>query len=230
MTATASPPTTTAPPDAARTFWLRAAILIAPIGPLAVAVLRGILPYDTVDDPATMVAKVAANPAVQSAVLWLGYLALLTLPLGVMIASRLAVRTRPVLGGIAAGLAWLGFTSLPFVIGTDQLALAGAVAGVPASTVVTLGDAINAHPTAAVAGLVFVAGHILGAVLLGIALWRAVPRWAAVALIVSQPLHLIFAVFVPNHLLDALGWSLTGVGFAAAAVVLARADAAPSRR
>jgi hypothetical protein len=42
---------------------------------------------------------------------------------------------------------------------------------------------------------------------------------------VSQPLHLLFAVFVTNHWADAAAWSLTGVGFAAAAwVTLRRAE------
>jgi hypothetical protein len=45
----------------------------------------------------------------------------------------------------------------------------------------------------------------------------------AAALAVSQPLHLLFAVVVPNHLLDAVAWGLTAVGFTAAA--MARADA-----
>lgn len=61
-----------------------------------------------------------------------------------------------------------------------------------------LGAATNAHPTSSIAALTFVAGHILGAVLLGIALLRVISRWAAVALVASQPLHLAFAVFVPT--------------------------------
>lgn len=218
--------TTLAPPTGTvRAPWLRAAVLIAPIGPLAIAVLRGILPYDTADDTASIAAKVAANPGAQSVVLWLGYLALLTLPLGVLIAARLAVRTRPVLGAIAAALSWIGFMSLFFLLGTDQVAQAAGDAGVPVPTAVALVEAINGHPTASVAGLAFVVGHILGAVLLGVALWSVIPRWAAVALIISQPLHLVFAVFVTNHLLDAVAWSLTGVGFAAAALALVRTGA-----
>ena len=215
--------TTPAPPtDAARALRLRAAVLIAPIGPLAVGVLRGVLPYDSVDDPATIAEKIAADPAAQTAVLWLAYLALLTLPIGVLVASRLAVRARPVLGGIAAVLSWIGFTSLFFLLAADQVALAAPAAGLPPTTVAALGAAIAAHPTSSIAALAFVVGHIVGAVLLGIALWRVIPRWAAAALALSQPLHLVFTVFVPHHLLDALAWSLTGVGFAAAAVVLAR--------
>ena len=81
-----------------------------------------------------------------------------------------------------------------------------------------------------VAAIVFVAGHILGGILLGIALWRAIPRWAALALVVSQPLHLFFAVVVPNHWADAAAWSLTGIGFAAAAFATLRAATATQER
>lgn len=202
----------------AGTFRWRAAVLIAPVGPLAVAVLRGIVPYDTIDEPATIAAKVAANPAAQSAVVWLGYLALLTLPLGVLIVGGLAMRTRPVLGGIGAVLAWIGFTSLAFLVAADVATLAGVTAGLPNATVVAITTAVEGTATASVAVAAFVVGHILGTVALGIALWRVIPRWAAVALIVSQPLHLVFAVIVPNHLLDLLAWTLTAIGFAAAAL------------
>jgi hypothetical protein len=203
-----------------RTLQRRAAVLIAPVGPLAVAALRGILPYDTVDEPATVVGKIAANPAAQSAVVWLGYLALLTLPLGVLVVGGLAMRAQPVLGGIGAALAWVGFTSLAFIVASDVATLAGVTAGLPNATVVAVTTAVDGSATASVALGAFVAGHILGTVLLGVALWRAIPWWAAVALIVSQPLHLVFAVIVPNHLLDLLAWTLTGVGFAVAALGL----------
>jgi hypothetical protein len=190
-----------------------ALVALAVAGPLAVAALRGVLPYSTTDDPLTVAEKIAAQPGAQSAVLWLSYLALLTLPLGVLIVSRLAVRTRPALGWAAAVVAWIGFGSLWMMTATDQVPLA---APTPAQAA-ALTDAIAAHPTQSVAALVFVVGHILGTVLLGVAVWGSVPRWAAVALIVSQPLHLVFAVIVPNHALDAAAWVLTAVGFAAAA-------------
>jgi hypothetical protein len=48
-----------------------------------------------------------------------------------------------------------------------------------------------------------------------------IPRWAAAALIVSQPLHVVVAVVVPNHAVDGLAWVLTAVGFAAAVAVWA---------
>ena len=93
----------------------RAAVLVAAIGPLSVAALRGLIPYDTVDDNATIVAKVAAHPAAETAVLWLSGFALITLPLAVLVVNGVAMRARPVLGTVAAVIAWVltavGFTA-----------------------------------------------------------------------------------------------------------------------
>jgi hypothetical protein len=108
----------------------------------------------------------------------------------VLIAARQAIRARPVLGAVAAVVAWLGFTSLfaSVAIG-DYLAQAAPTTGAPISATAALLDAINALPATSTASFVFVVGHILGGILLGIALWRAVPAWSAVALAISQPLH-----------------------------------------
>jgi hypothetical protein len=212
--------TSTVNPSAgvARHLPVRATILVTSIGPLAIAALRGLLPYDTVDDAAIVVEKVAAHPAAEAAVLWLSYVALLTLPLGLLVVSGVAVRFRPLLGSIAAVVAWVGFTGLTFLITPDQVTQAGIDAGLPTATTAALADALNGSPVAVTATGLFVAGHILGTSLLGLALWQAIPRWAALALIISQPLHFVFAVIVPNHPLDALCWVLTAIGFTAAAV------------
>ncbi|MBA3906639.1 MAG: hypothetical protein H0X35_08155 [Pseudonocardiales bacterium] len=212
---TAAPPATWSGPRLAAPA-IVAAIALAVTGPLAVAVLRVVMPYDTPDDDATIAAKVAAHPGSQAAVLGLTYLALLALPLGIVLGGAAAVRARPVLGGIGATVAWLGFMSLFASVGYDTIAFAGARAGVPVPVVAQLGAALDADPVTSVATTMFIAGHILGVILLAAALWSAVPRWAAVALAVSQPLHLVFAVVVPNHPLDGLAWLLTAVGFGAA--------------
>ncbi|MDF2975738.1 MAG: hypothetical protein K0S40_466 [Actinomycetospora sp.] len=210
--------TLTTPVDDTLT-WRRAALVVTPIGPLAIAVLRWLLPYDTTDDPVTIVAKVASHPTAMTAVLWLSLVALVTLPLGVLVVGAVAARARPVLGTVAAVLAWVAFATLPFLVGPDQIALAGLDAGLPGPVTAALFTAAAAHPVSATATMVWVLGHIVAVVLLGIALWRTIPVWAAVALIVSQPLHLIVAVVVPNHLVDGLAWLLTAVGFAVTAAV-----------
>jgi hypothetical protein len=62
--------TTLATPAAGTTRLVRsAALIVTPLGPLAIAGLRWLLPYDTTDDPGTLVARVAASPGAQSAVL-----------------------------------------------------------------------------------------------------------------------------------------------------------------
>ena len=72
---------------------------------------------------------------------------------------------------------------------------------------------------------IWVPGHILGMVLLAVALRRArvLPRWAAVVLGVSQPIHFLAFVVLDNQYVDAFaGWGFTAVGFAAVAVALLR--------
>jgi hypothetical protein len=220
MTSTSATPTA---PTAAHADpwpgWRRAALVVTPIGPLAIAALRWLLPYDTTDDPFTLVARVASHPDAESAVLWLSLVALITLPLGVLVVSGAAVRSRPVLGSVAAVVAWVGFATLPFQISPDQIALGGVDAGLPNAATTALLASSAAHPAATAATAAFVAGHVLGTVLLGVALWRTIPWWAALALVVSQPLHFVVAVIVPNHPLDGLAWLLTTVGFTAAAAV-----------
>ncbi|MDD7937754.1 hypothetical protein PHK61_04880 [Actinomycetospora lutea] len=214
--------TTLAAPTAATTRLVRrAALIVTPLGPLAVAGLRWLLPYDTTDDPATLVARVAASPGAGTAVLWLSLLALLTLPLGVLVVGAVAARARPVLGTVAAVVAWIGFANLAFLVPADLMARAGVAAGLPEGSTAALVAAVAADPVSSLATTLFVLGHVLGTVLLGVALWRVVPRGVAVALIVSQPLHVVAAVVVPNHTLDGLAWLLTAVGFAAATAVWA---------
>jgi hypothetical protein len=105
---------------------------------------------------------------------------------------------------------------------SDPAVEAAVRAGLDPATTARVLDAMAAHPSAQVAIGLFVLGHTLGTVLLGAALWkgRVVPVWAALALIVSQPLHLLFAVITPNNALEATAWLLTATGFAAAGVAL----------
>ena len=212
MTTTAARTTTVAD---TRGISRLAAAIILPIGPAAVAVLRFVLPYDTVDDAKTMAAKVIAEPGRGSAVLWFGFLAVLTLVPAAFAAGKLTRRRAPKLTIVALALLIPGYLALGWLIGEDQLLWSGAHAGLDAGAITRIAEA--AHPTTAIAGVFFVLGHVLGTILLGVALWRSqvIARWAAVAVIVSQPIHFVAAVIVPNHTLDLVGWGLQAVGFAA---------------
>jgi len=199
--------------------------VIAPIGPLAVAGIRALLPYQTTDTNADIAAGIAANQSAESTVLWLGLLASLTLLVGVFVVATVAVRGAPWLGAIGAVLAFAGYSSLFFVVLPPDIAgLAAVQAGADQATITDILDQMAAHPAAAIAIGLFVFGHILGTVLLGIAIWKGglAPAWAALVLIVSQPFHLVFAVVAPNGLLDAAAWTLTAIGFGAAGLAYLR--------
>ncbi len=103
------------------------------------------------------------------------------------------------------------------------------------AAVVRFLDAFAAHGVFGAGIGLFVLGHIAGAVLLGLALWGTVPRWASVALIVSQPLHVVAFVILQNRYLDSAAWGLTALGLAVCAVVVLRTpddewDLPPVRR
>jgi hypothetical protein len=201
------------------TRWLAA--IVIPIGPAAVALLRYLLPYNTTDDTATIVAKVIADPGRQSMVLWLGFLAALTLVPGAFWVATLTRRQAPRLTMVALLLLVPGYLSLAWMTASDLLIWTGAQAGLDQATLTRLADTV--HPTTSIAEGLFVAGHVLGTVLLGLAMWAstAIPRWAATVTIISQPLHFVAAVFLANHPLDLAAWTMQAVGFAAAAYLLA---------
>jgi hypothetical protein len=203
-----------------RTRWLAA--LIIPIGPAAIALLRYVLPYATVDDTEAIVDKVVAEPGTQSLVIWLGFVGVLTLVPAVLWVGRLTRRRAPKMTAAALLLLVPGYLSLGVLLGTDVLLWAGAHEGVDPSLLVRLYD--TAHPTTYIAAGLFVLGHVIGTVLLGVAMWRsgAVPRWAAAATMVAQPLHFVAAVIVGSPSLDLFAWGLNAVGFAAASVAIVR--------
>lgn len=196
--------------------------LLLPVGPAAVAVLRYVLPYETTDDSKEVVREVAAHQSTQSAVVWLGFVALFALVPAVLAVGKLARTESPRLAAAAVVLLVPGYLSLGWLVSSDAAVLFSVRHGL------SLADAADSyeslHPVVLVAGVVFVIGHVLGTVLLGCALWRGsvVPRTAALAVVVSQPLHFVAAVILSSHALDLVGWGLNAVGFAAVTWVMLR--------
>jgi hypothetical protein len=200
--------------------WGLAALLA--LGPAAVAVLRFVLPYETADDAAAIVAEVAADPAAQRLALWAGLVACLTLVPGALVVLAAARSRAPALTAVTAVLLVPGYLALGSgAAGADLVVLAGLESGVDRAALVDVVAAVLADPVISVATTVFVVGHLTGTVLLGLTLWRArlLGRTWAVLLGVSQPLHLVAAV-TGNHPLDLLAWSLTAASMAAVAPAL----------
>ena len=143
-----------------------------------------------------------------------------------LIVSRVARRHGP-LGMAAAVVAWLGFAGLAFLVTPTRPHWQATDAGLPTDhRRPAVADRPNSVASTATA--LFVAGHIIGVVLPASRSGQS-SSVGAVGLIVSQPLHFVVAVIVPNHPLDVLAWVLTAAGFTAAAVAGRRSrDARPT--
>lgn len=191
-----------------------AVALSLPVGPVAIGVLRLILPYYTESDSAGMVAAVYAHPARQNAVLWLAYVGMLTLVPGLLLAAQVCREASPRLTSWAVGLAVPGYLSLGMFVGADHLLWSVSDAGLSFRDAVAVVDA--RHPAVGVAIGAFVLGHVVGTVLLGLALLRSgrIPAWAGWAITVSQPLHFVAAVILGSPQVDFVAWSMTAVGMA----------------
>jgi hypothetical protein len=197
--------------------WGLAALLA--LGPAAVAVLRFVLPYETADDAAAIVAEVAADPSAQRLVLWAGLVACLTLVPGAVVVLAAARSRAPALTTVTAVLLVPGYLALGTgAAAADLVVLAGLESGVDRAALVNIVAAMLADPVTSAATTVFVVGHLAGTVLLGLTLWRArlLGRTWALVLAGSQPLHLV-AALTGNHALDLVAWSLTGAAMAAVA-------------
>lgn len=198
------------------------AAVLLPVGPAAVAVLRFVMPYKTVDDSTAIVHQVAAHQSAESAVVWLGFLATLTLVPGVLAVGKVARASAPRLTAAALALVVPAYLCIGWLVSSDAAVLFSVRHGL--STSVAADSYESIHPVALVAGAVFVVGHVVGTVLLGCALLRvdAVPQVAAVAVLVSQPLHFVAAVILGSHGLDLFAWGLNAAGFAAVGLLVLR--------
>lgn len=144
---------------------------------------------------------------------------------GTLAVGYAARRSAPLLATWGAGPAFVGFVMSGAFGSTDRLMHVMGRAGYDEGIIVDVAGPMFDHPVSAIGTGVFVVGHILGLVLLGVAVTKArvVPLWAGAAIAVSQPFHLIFAVILPSRLLDlTLGWGLTTVGFAAVGLAVLR--------
>lgn len=188
----------------------RAGLVLLAVGPLAVGLLRFVLPYYTASDTSATVAAVAAHPSRQSAVLWMGLVATLTLVPGVY-AVRAALPANR-LRSTAVALTVLGYLALPLLLGPDLVLWLGVDQGLDPALVARLVDGL--HPAFAVGLGVFVVGHVTGVVLLGVACLRArvLPPALAWALLLSQPVHFVTTVFLGLPWLDLLAWTATAAG------------------
>jgi hypothetical protein len=167
--------------------WVMAAAIVG--GPLAY-VLGGVLAPSIHDTGrASIAANAAAGQATNAAHLAAFVLASFLLPIGAAGLAQLAYPRAPWLatvGGLLAVVGWLPFSALAAL---DDLT--STMASLPDSgAYATLLDRFSTDAVMSTYLVVYIVGHLVAYVLLGVALRRAgvIPGWAAWAMIASSPL------------------------------------------
>ena len=190
-----------------------------------------VAPFGNDETGKEIVSSVAAN---QWAYTWVPVvlaIAVLLLIAGVVTAIGLAAPRAPYLAYIGGGMAIAGYVALMSTFTAPQVALALSAAGVSPEQAATVIDKLNGGSVVLnLLSVVFVAGHILGTTILGVALVRArvVAIWAGALVVVSQPIHLV-AHIIESKPADLVAFTLLGIGFWAVALRVWRTAPAPAR-
>lgn len=224
-TAAAAAPSATTPPRDMRRTWRRLAAASLVLGPLGVTVIRAVMPYWTNDSTAEMVAGMAASPGQAAALNWIGLLVYPFLLLSALAMGFVARRKAPVIATWGAAVLFAAYALGGAVGAPDVLVEALLARGDDQASVAADATLLMDAPAMLAGALTFVIGHLVGMVLVAIAVVRArvVAWWVGALIAVAQPIHVVSAVIVPNRLLDVvLGWGATTIGYAVVAFAVLR--------
>ena len=210
-----------------RRTWRRVAALALVAGPLGVTVIRLVMPYWTDDAPAQMVAGFAADPGRGAAMNWLSLVVTPFLLLSALAMGFVARRRAPVIATWGAAVLFGAYALGSAVSAPDILVTALLGRGDDEASVAATAQLLMDTPVMLAGALSFVLGHLVGMVLVAVAVVRAriVPLWVGLVIAVAQPVHVVSAVVVPSRMLDVvLGWGATTLGYALVRAVLRTPD------
>ena len=177
------------------------------------------------ENGASALALVAGQPNVLLVTVIAGLLGCLLIVPAVFAAMQLARRSWPVF--IGGSLMIGGYICYFGVLLSNMMIIAMAAHGGPIADFAAVIDASESNGSTAWVFLLFVAGNLLGTLLLAIGLLRtrAVPVWAALLIMAWPPLH-VTGLVVGSEWFEVTGAVLQAVGFAATAMVVLRRDRA----
>jgi hypothetical protein len=162
---------------------------------------------------------IAANPDRQFTFALLGFIASLCLVPAFLAAARLSRRRRPVLTTVALAVnlvAYLGGYALGAI---DNLYLIGAL--LPPEQRDVAAVVIDKMWSSGIPGIstsLFVLGHILGAILMGLALRGSIATVGWLAMLLTTPVHVLAFTVLQMPGLDMAAWLLMTLAFACCAV------------
>ncbi|MFE3034707.1 hypothetical protein ACFXKY_24065 [Streptomyces canus] len=195
----------------------------ATLGPLMFAAAGLVAPYDTDAAGKEIARDIAAHQGATELSVWLWAVGTVLFLPGLVGVALLAVSRSARLGLWGAALFGTGLIAIGTTPNLDVVALGGFAKGVSQDSLVRVADGVNALAVVNGPILYFVVAHVLGAILLGVALLRGrvVPAWAAWLLILSMPLNVVGYV-IGVAPLTALSFVMAAVAFACAGLALVR--------
>jgi hypothetical protein len=203
------------------------------LGPLCVSLWFGLCPeYGNpacpVGTSATLMAFRAANPLLLQLFFVVAFISAYIYPLSYIALGRLAMKRSPWLSSVGIGCGFVGSVVWSLLIGETFWLAAAAHVDVDTQFLL-LGKAYVANWGVLVMHGGWVIGHLLGYMLLGIALLRArvIPRWAAWLITVSPLLMGPIAYGTGLGLLQVLGYGLIFLASIPAALAMLRHKAVP---
>ena len=181
-----------------------------------------IKPSDDSSNASDVLANLSSHAAAMELSLALGLVAIALLIPATLGLLRIAEQRSAILALVGASLTVLGWVALmgQQVIGEVTLVMATSP---DRATMVTLYDQIGNSNLVSVVQVMFIAGHVLGIAILGVAVARSkvAPIWVGVVLGVSGPLHFLAHGFNLGPV-DLGAFALLVLGYAAGGVVLIR--------
>ena len=201
--------------------WGTAACMV--VGPLAVAVVRGWIPYFTNQNGgAGQVASYTEHPASYPVVAAAAMVAVLTMWPAMQGAGRLIQRSAPRLALVAVPLATAGWIMVAVVASGDALAYELTGSGLSTAAAGALVDRVSHDLFSQIGFSVFIAGHLIGTLLIGVGFLvsKRVPTWAALAVILGDVFHPIAFLLLHVQILDAISYVILAAGMAGAARVV----------
>ena len=200
-----------------RTFQRYAAAVLLPIPPTAVAIGRLFQTDDT--NTRQALDLIALNPDRQFTFALLGFISLACVIPAFLAAGRLCRRRRPVLTTVALAVNLMGFIGAFALFAIDNLYLIGA--SLPAEQRDVGAIVIDEMWSTGIPGFganLFVLGHFLGTILMGLALRGSIPTVGWLAMLLTTPVHFLAFVFLQMPAVDMAAWLLMTLAFVYCAV------------
>jgi hypothetical protein len=202
-----------------RTFQRYLAAVILPIPPTCIAIGR-LFQTDDSDTRRTL-DLVAANPDRQFTFALLGFISLICVIPAFLAAARLSRRRRPVLTSVALAVNLMGLIGAFSLFAIDNLYLIGAA--LPAEQREVGAIVIDEMWSTGIPGFganLFVLGHFLGTILMGLALRGSIPTVGWLAMLLTTPVHFLAFVFLQMPAVDMAAWLLMTLAFVYCAITI----------